>query len=101
MSHGLKNDVGRTVVLDLDGIEVIVTENRFQPWDPEIFRRMGIEPTDKQILVVKSALHFRAAFGPLAKSLIDVDAPGMAPLNLLQLNLKNVRRPIFPFDTLE
>ncbi len=98
MAQGLRNNIGKTVVLDMGGIEVIVSEKRFQPWDPEIFRRMGIEPADKQILVVKSALHFRAAFGPIATEIIDVDAPGMAPNNLLQLNFKNVRRPIFPLD---
>ena len=100
MGHGLQNNIGKTVVLELEGIEVIVSENRFQPWDPEIFRRMGIEPTDKQILVVKSALHYRAGYGPLAKEIMDVDAPGMAPLNILQLHLKNMRRPTFPFDAL-
>jgi len=95
-------NVGRTVVLDIDGIEVIVTEGRFQPWDPEIFRRVGIEPTDKQILVLKSTLHYRAAYGEFAKQMIDVDAPGLlAPADLKTLDLKNIRRPIFPLDQLD
>jgi len=100
MSRGLRNNLGRTVVLDINGIEVIVTERRFQPWDPEIFRRVGIEPKEKQIIVVKSALHYRAAFGELAKKMIDVDAPGLAPANVNFLDLKNIRRPIFPLDEL-
>ena len=100
MSRGLQNNLGRTAVLDINGIEVIVTERRFQPWDPEIFRRMGIEPTEKQILVVKSALHYRAAFEKFAKKIIDVDAPGLAPADIKLLNLKNIRRPIFPLDDL-
>jgi len=100
MCRGLRNNLGRTVVLDINGIEVIVTERRFQPWDPEIFRRVGIEPTDKQILVVKSALHYRAAFGKFASKMINVDAPGLAPADIKLLDLKNIRRPIFPLDEL-
>jgi len=100
MFKGLHNNVGRTVVLDIDGIEVIVTERRFQPWDPEIFRRVGIEPTDKQILVVKSTLHYREAFGKFAGKMIDVEAPGLAPADIKILDFKNIRRPIFPLDQL-
>ncbi|MGI6575242.1 MAG: M81 family metallopeptidase [bacterium] len=101
MGRGLRNTTGRTVVLDIDGIEVIVVENRVQPWDPEIFRRNGIEPTDKQIILVKSSLHFRAAFGPLAKEIIDVDAPGLLSPNFHFFDFNNVRRPIFPLDEIE
>ena len=100
MCRGLQSNLGRTVVLDINGIEVIVTERRFQPWDPEIFRRLGIEPTEKQILVVKSTLHYQAAFGKFAKKMINVDAPGLAPANIKFLDLKNIRRPIFPLDQL-
>jgi len=100
MCRGLQNNLGRTVVLDINGIEVIVTERRFQPWDPEIFRRVGIEPTDKQILIVKSTLHYQAAFGKFARKMINVDAPGLAPANIKFLDLKNIRRPIFPLDQL-
>lgn len=101
MSHGLLNNMGRTVVLGIEGVDVIVTERSFQPWDPEIFRRVGIEPTDKQILVVKSTVHYRAAFGEFASKMIDVDTPGLAPVNIKRLEFKNIRRPIYPLDDLE
>lgn len=99
MGRGLRNDVGRLVALDIDGIEVVIPERRIQPWDPEIFRRVGIEPTEKQIIVVKSSLHFRAAYGPMASEIIEVDAPGITAINFHQFNFKNVARPVFPLDT--
>ena len=101
MKRSFVNDIGRTVVIDFDGIEVIVSEKRIQPWDPEIFRRMGIEPLDKNVLVVKSALHFRAAFGPLAREIIDADAPGLCQPDARTLDIKNIKRPIYPLDDLE
>ncbi len=85
-------------LLERHGIEVIVSERRIQPWDPEIFRRMGIEPTEKQILVLKSAVHYRAAYGPMAKQIIEVDTPGLLSSNFTNFKYRHIKRPIFPLD---
>jgi microcystin degradation protein MlrC len=98
IGRGIKNNIGPTVVIDFEGIEVIVSGTRIQPYDPEIFRRMGIEPLDKKIIVVKSIAHYRAAYTPLAKKIIEVDAPSPCPQNLKLLKLENIRRPVFPLD---
>jgi microcystin degradation protein MlrC len=98
MKRGLVNHIGRTVTIDFNGIEVIVSERRIQPWDPEIFWRMGIEPKDKKILAVKSSMHFRAAFTELATRIIDAECPGLCPSDARSLPIKSVRRPIFPLD---
>jgi microcystin degradation protein MlrC len=95
---GLRVDVGRTAVLDVDGVEIILTEKSHAPNDPEIFRRNGIEPTEKKILLLKSRGHFRAAYEPFSKEVIEVDAPGLTTPNLKWYKYKNVPRPIFPLD---
>ena len=95
---GLRVDVGRTAVLDVDGIDVILTERSHAPNDPEIFRRNGIEPTEKKILLLKSRGHFRAAYEPFSKEVIEVDAPGLTTPNLKWFTYRNVPRPIFPLD---
>jgi len=98
MGTGSKGEVGRSVVLQVNGIELIVSELKMAPNDPEIFRRHGIEPTEKKILIVKSRGHFRAGYEPFAKEIIEVDAPGVASPNLKQFPYKHLRRPIFPLD---
>jgi microcystin degradation protein MlrC len=95
---GLRVDVGRTIVLDVDGIEVILTEKSHAPNDPEVFRRNGIEPTEKKILLLKSRGHFRAAYEPFSKEVIEMDAPGLTTPNLKWFTYKNGSRPIFPLD---
>ena len=40
--------------------------NRRQTLDPEMIRFVGIDPAAEKILVVKSSIHYRAAFEPLA-----------------------------------
>ena len=98
MSVGVPADVGRTAVINVDGIEIILTERSHAPNDPEIYRRNGIEPTDKKILVLKSRGHFRAAYEPFSKEIIEVDAPGLTSPNLSWFKYVKIPRPIWPFD---
>jgi microcystin degradation protein MlrC len=98
MMHGLEGRLGLTAVLDLGGIRVIVISNRWQTLDPEMLRFVGIDPLAEKLLVVKSTIHYRAAFEPLARAIIEVDAPGLSSSNLARFDFKHVRRPIFPLD---
>jgi microcystin degradation protein MlrC len=47
-----------------------------QAADQAMFRHLGIEPKEQKILALKSAVHFRADFGPLAGEVLLVEAPG-------------------------
>lgn len=98
MAVGVPVDLGRTAVIEINGIEVILTEKSHAPNDPEVFRRNGIEPTEKKILLLKSRGHFRAAYESFSKQIVEVDAPGLTSPNLELFNFKNIPRPIWPFD---
>lgn len=98
MSHGVVNHLGTTAVLVIDGVTVIVASNRYQPWDPEVFRSNGIEPAEASIIVLKSSIHYRAAFGKFATDMIAVNAPNVWNLDLQELGIKNCRRPVYPLD---
>jgi len=98
MATGVEMRMGKTVVLDVKGIDVILTELRIQPMDLQLYRSVGIEPSEKQIVVVKSSVHYRAAHTPIAKKIIEVDTPGITGPNLKRYLFKKVRRPIFPLD---
>lgn len=80
MSTGVKSSMGRTAVIRCGGVDIIVNERRFQPVDPEVARSVGIEPRHKKIVVLKSAVHYRASYEPIAEEIIEVDGPGLASL---------------------
>ena len=98
MSQGSRGNMGRTAVLQIGGIQVILNENRVQNFDPEIFRCVGIEPTEQKILVVKSVVHFRAAYEPIARVVIEADGPGISSLDLSRFTYHRVPRPSFGID---
>ncbi len=98
MGAGVKHDMGKTVVLDINDILLVLTEKRYQITDLQFYRSLGIEPTDKQILCVNSSVHYRAAHDPIAKKIIEVDTPGIASPRLAGYPWKNLKRPVFPLD---
>lgn len=101
MDAGTRASRGRTVVLEIggpDGIELQLTELRGHPADLNYFRVFGIEPTERRMLVLKSAAHFRAAFEPIATRVIEVDAPGISSPKLGSFPYQKLRRPIYPLD---
>ena len=90
METGLAVDLGRTVLFDIDGILVIVTENCHPPNDPEFFTLHGIDLRSTRLLCAKVKNHFRAAFQTRAALIVDTDAPGPACLDLSKLPYRKV-----------
>jgi microcystin degradation protein MlrC len=95
---GVKRCRGKTAVVKSGGVEVVLAERRLQNVDLAFFRSADIEPTERKILVVKSSVHYRAAYEPIAAAIIEVDAPGLVTPNLRRFDFRKVRRPIFPLD---
>jgi microcystin degradation protein MlrC len=98
MMTGLPGRLGPTAVLDVDDVKVILISYRWQTLDPEMIRFVGIDPLRQKILVVKSTIHYRAAFESIAREIIEVDAPGLSSSNLARFDFRRIRRPIFPLD---
>ncbi|HAT36090.1 MAG TPA: microcystin degradation protein MlrC, partial [Rhodospirillaceae bacterium] len=69
-------DLGKMALLRTGGVSVVVASKRVQAGDKEMFRHLGIEPADQKILVLKSTVHFRADFQPIAEKVLVALAPG-------------------------
>jgi microcystin degradation protein MlrC len=74
-------EMGTTAVLDIDGILVVVTERRVPPFHVEQVTSLGLDPSSFDIIVAKGALAWRAAYGDVAAEIIEVDTPGVCPLD--------------------
>lgn len=55
--------LGDVAVINVDGVRVMVTEERFMPFDSRHLRMVGIEPEAQDIIVVKSAVAWAPASG--------------------------------------
>ena len=70
--HGLS---GRWRCCAKDGVRVVLASKKCQAADQEMFRHVGIEPRQQRILALKSSVHFRADFEPIAREVLVVAAP--------------------------
>lgn len=98
MLHGVVDHLGKTATLIVGGVEVVVSSRRRQCLDAEMLRIAGIEPAHRRLLVVKSAVHFRADLGPLARHIFDADTPGIHRPDFSCFAFQKIRRPIYPLD---
>lgn len=76
MTHGLRVKMGKTAVVEIAGNLVIICSVAQQSLDLEVYRRHGIAPEEQRILVTKSAVHYRASFGPIARDMFTLCLPG-------------------------
>jgi microcystin degradation protein MlrC len=98
MYTGVKMHMGKTVVLDTGSIQFVVIENNHEPFDLGMFRSVGIEPTTNRYLLLKSRIHYRAGFKPIAKHIVECSGIGVTGSDYSQFKFEKVRRPIFPLD---
>jgi microcystin degradation protein MlrC len=97
---GSEVDMGLCAVVETGGVEIVLTSRRVMPFDADHLRAVGIDPAARRILVVKSAIAWRAAFGDVATDAVYVDTPGVCTCRLETLGYRRAPRPIVPLDVL-
>jgi len=90
--------MGRTVWLRVAGVNIILTERKIPPFDLAQLRGVGVIPEQQKMIVVKSAVAYRAAYLPIAAGVIELDTPGLCSANLGRFPYRHLSRPIFPLD---
>ena len=82
MFKGFRMKLGPMALLrgtgDYHGVRVVLASRKCQAADQEMFRHVGIEPKKHAVLALKSSVHFRADFQPIAKAVLVAQAPGPA-----------------------
>ena len=95
-----KVPIGDAVGIRIDGIDVALLSHRTQALGLEIFTSVGIDPTLKRIVSVKSTNHFHAAYGPIASAVIYTDGGGPSHLDVRKYPYRKIARPLWPHDPL-
>ena len=91
MAGGNPADLGASALIAVGGVRVIVTSRKMQAYDLALFRHLGVEPAQESIVAVKSSVHFRADFGPIAERVLVVASPGPVVADPATLPFRNLR----------
>lgn len=98
LSRGSKTLLGPTAVLDLgENNHVVISSTLHQVTDSAGITAFGIDFESLDIISLKSRVHFRAFYEPIAGAIVEIDPPGLGPADLTTIDYKNVPRNIYPF----
>ena len=92
MGKGNPADLGPSALIRVSsGVRVIVVTRKMQALDQALLRHVGIEPSTQKIIALKSSVHFRADFQPIADRVLVVTAPGPVVADPAVLPFTNLR----------
>lgn len=89
--RGYRLSLGPSACLRLGGVRVVVASRKVQMLDLALMRFLGIEPAQQRMLVVKSTVHFRADFAPIAQAVLISRSPGAYELDPARLPWQRLR----------
>ena len=98
MYTGVRMHLGRTAVLDTGRAQIVVTERPHEPFDLGVFTHAGIDPSRKRYVMLKSRIHYRAGFKPIASHIVECMGSGVTSADLSVYPYRRLLRPIYPLD---
>ena len=100
MYTGIRTYLGRTAVLDTGRAKIVVTSRPHEPFDLGVFTHAGIDPRAQRYLMLKSRIHYRAGFKPIASHIVECAGEGVTNADLSVYPYRKLRRPIYPLDAI-
>ncbi len=75
-------------------IRIVVSSTRIQCLDRALFTHFGADPASADIVCVKSTVHFRADFEPMARAVLNAASPGAFSCRLLEVPYRKLRNGV-------
>ena len=98
MYGGAVAELGPTCLLELAvggaAAQIVVSSVRSQCLDRALFTALGADPARAKIVCVKSTVHFRADFAPIASRILTAAAPGAFPCDLGAIEYRRLRHGV-------
>jgi microcystin degradation protein MlrC len=98
LTPGLQIFMGRTVVLDTGKVQIVLLSRHIEPTAQEMLQVLGIDPSRKKFVAIKSRVHWRADLGKIAREIVECAGVGVCTSDYGQLTFRTMRRPVFPLD---
>ena len=88
--------MGDCACIFFNGIEIVLNSNRSQTFSTDVFSKLGIKISNKNILIVKSTNHFYNSFYPHVSNIIYASVNGIYPNNPKKNKYTKLKRKIWP-----
>lgn len=94
MMHGVAVDIGESILVSYQGIDIAVSSYKAQLLDRVMFRIFKVDPEDYPLIVVKSSVHFRADFTHMSGAILVAKAQGPMLADPRDLNWQKINPKI-------
>ena len=98
ISLGSHNSLGPTVCLQVGNVEIGVACFRTQTFDEGPFITAGIVWSNKRLVALKSAQHFKGWWADKVKAIVPCDAPGVGSADLTTFRFKQANTAYYPLQ---
>ena len=99
--HGVIHRFGKAALIAVGNVQIILCSIRVQPADRAALHLFGLEPESCPVVAVKSAVHYRASYEPVAGKILEVETPGLGPIDPRALAYKNAPKEYYPLQGLD
>ena len=89
---------GPIAVLNIDGVDVILSSTRLSFVDPVQLRSLGLDPLDYRIVVLKRG-YLTAPFQAISERSILAFSPGATNCDVTQMEFRRANRPMYPLNS--
>jgi len=96
--QGIHISMGPSVVLEAEGVKILVNSRKTPPFDLGQLRSQGIIPEALTAIGVKAAVAHRRAYDPITVKSYTVATPGPCTSVLTSLPYRRLRQPVFPLS---
>ena len=97
-TEGMEANVGPSALLDIEGVDVVVSSTASQILETSPFDLHGVDVRRYMLVGIKSAVHFRAGYRELASLILPVDAPGLSTCRTETFARERQARPLWGKD---
>lgn len=97
-SRGSMRCLGRSAVVSIGSMDILLCDTPGATGDPQIFRHFGMEPILYDLVVVKANTSFRLPYSQFAGEICCADSPGAGSSKLTSFTWNHLPKGFYPFD---
>jgi microcystin degradation protein MlrC len=89
-------NLGESAWVSAEGVDLVLNSLRTQVFHPEGFTKLGLDLSQRKIVVVKSTQHFHAGFAPMARKILYATTADSWHRNFGSIPYTKLKRPYWP-----
>ena len=99
--HGVLHRLGKAALVEVGNVKIILCSIRVQPADRAALHLFGLEPETCPVVAVKSAVHYRASYEPVAGRILEVSTKSLGPIDPRALHYEHAPKDAYPLQGLD